>query len=378
MLVQVVKEPAGSKGAFLTTWISLAGRFIVLTPGQEQIGVSRKVEDNAERTRLRELLTGIKPGENMGVIIRTASEGASKANIQNDLKFLKRVWKDVQKKVQSASAPSLIHEEADLPSRAVRDYLTSDISEVWVDSEEVRDSLQDLISVVFPRNKNILKLHKDTRSTLWERFNILRQLDEVTKREVVLPSGGRLVFDQTEALMAIDINSGKTHGKINFEAMVFRTNMEAVDAIARHLRLRDIGGQVVIDFIEMRDRGHCRDIEKAMRTAMKRDRARHDVGRLSSFGLLELVRQRTGTSAISISSEPCPHCRGTGFRRNLEWQAQGVLRDIKSKLASGKNMPSTYVHHVEHEVAFYLLNKKRDRLSELEEKFALKIEIHVK
>ncbi len=377
ILVQVVKEPSGSKGAFLTTWISLAGRFIVLTPGQEQIGVSRKVEDNVERARLRDLLVGINPGEDMGVIIRTASEGASKANIQNDLKFLKRAWKEIQKKVVTEDAPSLIYQEADLASRAVRDYLSEDIDEVWVDSEEVRDALNDLVSIIFPKNKSILRLHKDTRNTLWERFNILRQLEEVTKREVILPSGGRLVFDQTEALMAIDINSGKTQGKTNFESMVFRTNMEAVEAIARHLRLRDIGGQVVIDFIEMRDRGHCREVEKCMRNSMKRDRARHDVGRLSSFGLLELVRQRTGTSAISISSEPCPHCRGTGFRRNLEWQAQGVLREIKSKL-SGKNLPTCYVHNVEHEVAFYLLNKKRDRLSELENKFDVKIEINVK
>lgn len=377
VLVQVVKEPSGSKGAFLTTWISLAGRFIVLTPGQEQIGVSRKVEDNVERSRLRDLLVGINPGENMGVIIRTASEGASKSNIQNDLKLLQRGWKEIQNNVVTAEAPGLIYQEADLTSRAVRDYLSDDIDEVWVDSDDVYEALKDLVSVVFAKSKDVLKIHKDTRQTLWERFNILRQLEEVTKREVVLPSGGRLVFDQTEALMAIDINSGKTQGKSNFESMVFRTNMEATEAIARHLRLRDIGGQVVIDFIEMRDRGHCRDVEKAMRNAMKKDKARHDVGRLSSFGLLELVRQRTGTSAISISSEPCPHCRGTGFRRNLEWQAQGVLREIKSKL-SGKNVPTSYVHHVEHEVAFYLLNKKRDRLSELENKFDIKIEIHVK
>lgn len=153
--------------------------------------------------------------------------------------------------------------------------------------------------------------------------------------------------------------------------------MEAVEAIARHLRLRDIGGQVVIDFIEMRDKNHCRDVENALHAAMKRDRARHDIGKLSGFGLLELVRQRTGSSVISITSEPCPHCRGTGFRRNLEWQAQGVLRDIKSKLA-GKNVPATYVHHVEQEIAFYLLNKKRDRLSELEHEFNVRIEIHLK
>ncbi len=377
ILVQVVKEPNGSKGAFLTTWLSLPGRFLVLTPGQEQIGVSRKVEDNEERQRLRSLLGGIKPGENMGIIIRTASEGASKTHIHKDLQLLKRTWKNIQKQVVKSPAPSLVYQEADLATRAVRDYLNEDIDEVWVDSKDVQKSVGELIKVLFPKNKDILRLHDDKKQSLWEHFNITRQLDEVTKREVNLPSGGRLVFDQTEALMAIDINSGKSQGKNNFEAMVYRTNMEAVEAIARHLRLRDIGGQVVIDFIEMRDKAHCKDVENALHTAMKRDRARHDIGKLSSFGLLELVRQRTGSSVISISSEPCPYCRGTGFRRNLEWQAQGVLRDIRSKLA-GKNVPSTYVHHVEQEIAFYLLNKKRDRLSDLEHEFNVKIEIHLK
>lgn len=377
ILVQVVKEPNGSKGAFLTTWLSLPGRFLVLTPGQEQIGVSRKVEDNEERQRLRSLLGGIKPGENMGIIIRTASEGASKTHIHKDLQLLKRTWKNIQKQVVKSPAPSLVYQEADLATRAVRDYLSEDIDEVWVDSKDVQKSVGELIKVLFPKNKDILHLHDDKKQSLWEHFNITRQLDEVTKREVNLPSGGRLVFDQTEALMAIDINSGKSQGKNNFEAMVYRTNMEAVEAIARHLRLRDIGGQVVIDFIEMRDKAHCKDVENALHNAMKRDRARHDIGKLSSFGLLELVRQRTGSSVISISSEPCPYCRGTGFRRNLEWQAQGVLRDIRSKLA-GKNVPSTYVHHVEQEIAFYLLNKKRDRLSDLEHEFNVKIEIHLK
>lgn len=377
ILVQVVKEPNGSKGAFLTTWLSLAGRFLVLTPGQEQIGVSRKVEDNEERQRLRSLLSGIKPGENMGIIIRTASEGASKNHIHKDLQLLKRTWKNIQKLVVKSPAPSLVYQEAELATRAVRDYLNEDIDEVWVDSKDVQKSISELIKVLYPKNKEMLHLYDDKKQTLWEHFNITRQLDEVTKREVNLPSGGRLVFDQTEALMAIDINSGKSQGKNNFEAMVYRTNMEAAEAIARHLRLRDIGGQVVIDFIEMRDKAHCKDVENALHTAMKRDRARHDIGKLSSFGLLELVRQRTGSSVISISSEPCPYCRGTGFRRNLEWQAQGVLRDIRSKLA-GKNVPSTYVHHVEQEIAFYLLNKKRDRLSELEHEFNVKIEIHLK
>ena len=390
VLVQVVKEPSGSKGAFLTTWISIAGRFLVLTPGQEQIGVSRKVEDPEERARLKDLLNGIQPGENMGVIIRTASEGASKASIQQDLQYLKKLWKDIQKKAPTEKSPSLIYQEADLATRSVRDYLSDDIVEIWTDDEATKARVEDIAGLIFPdRAGDIVKLHKDQRQTLWERFNLLKQLETITSREVVLPSGGRLVFDQTEALMAIDINSGKTQGKTNFEAMVFRTNMEAAEAIARHLRLRDIGGQVVIDFIEMRDKNHCREVERTLRNAMRRDRARHDVGHMSSFGLLELVRQRTGTSAISISCEPCPYCHGTGVRRNMEWQSLQALRDLQSKLCrsldNGKNKkneksaePSTFTYESDTELALYLLNRKRDRIAALEEKFGVHIEVRPK
>ena len=389
VLVQVVKEPSGSKGAFLTTWISIAGRFLVLTPGQEQIGVSRKVEDPEERARLKDLLNGIQPGENMGVIIRTASEGASKASIQQDLQYLKKLWKDIQKKAPTEKSPCLIYQEADLATRSVRDYLSDDIVEIWTDDEATKARVEEIAGLIFPdRAGEIVKLHKDQRQSLWERFNLLKQLETVTSREVVLPSGGRLVFDQTEALMAIDINSGKTQGKTNFEAMVFRTNMEAAEAIARHLRLRDIGGQVVIDFIEMRDKNHCREVERTLRAAMRKDRARHDVGHMSSFGLLELVRQRTGTSAISISCEPCPYCHGTGVRRNMEWQSLQALRDLQSKLCrsldSGKGKknekPSdhTFVYESDAELALYLLNRKRDRIAALEEKYGAHIEIRMK
>lgn len=393
VLVQVVKEPAGTKGAFLTTWISIAGRFLVLTPGQEQIGVSRKVEDPEERARLKELLNDIQPGENMGVIIRTASEGVNKDSIKQDLEFLQKLWKDIQKRAPIEKSPSLIYQEADLATRSVRDYLSDDIEEIWTDDEATKARVEEVASVIFPdRAKELVKLHKEQRQTLWERFNLLKQLETVTSREVVLPSGGRLVFDQTEALMAIDINSGKTQGKTNFEAMVFRTNMEAAEAIARHLRLRDIGGQVVIDFIEMRDKNHCREVERTIRNAMRRDRARHDVGHMSSFGLLELVRQRTGTSAISITTEPCPHCHGTGVRRNMEWQAQQAMRDLQAKLCksldNGKNKKAdqkndkpdtaTFVYESDAELALYILNRKRDRIAALEEKFGVHIEVRLK
>ena len=376
ILVQVVKEPMGNKGAFLTTWLSLAGRFLVLTPGQEQIGVSRKVEDEAERTRLREMMNGIDPGQGLGVIVRTVSAGTTKTTLKNDLQYLKRVWRDIRKKGTEITAPGLIYQEPSLSERAVRDYLTEDVTEIWVDNEDTAQSIRETVALLFPRKKDLVRMHVDGRTSMWERFNLRRQLEQIYAREVLLPSGGRLVFDQTEALMAIDINSGKISGKANFEAMAHKTNMEAAEAIARHLRLRDIGGQVVIDFIEMRDKSHVEEVEKTLRNAMKNDRARHDVGHMSSFGLLELVRQRTGSSALANSLEPCPACRGTGVRRNIEWQALQALRDVR-RLMSVETR-ETCVYSTESELALYLLNHKRDSLREIERNYGKCLEIVVR
>lgn len=374
VLVQVVKEPTGSKGAFLTTYLSLPGRFLVLTPGSEQIGVSRKVDNTEERERLRSLLEGLDPGPGLGVIVRTVSFGASKAALQRDFQYLTRLWKDIRSKGTVTPPPCLLHREPDLAARAVRDYLTEDVNEIWVDDEDTAASICEVISRLFPRRPGLVKTHRDQMQTLWERFSLLKQLEQIYAREVFLPSGGRLVFDQTEALTAIDINSGKTSGKNNFEAMALRTNQEAAEAIARQLRLRDLGGQVVIDFIEMRDRSHWRELEKTMRNAMKVDRARYDVGKISSFGLMELVRQRLGSSALSITMESCPLCRGTGLRRNMEWQSQQALREIKRRLRS--NQTSPVVCEFDMELALYLLNNKRGRILELEREFDQRIEIH--
>lgn len=376
VLVQVVKEPTGNKGAFLTTWLSLAGRFLVLTPGQEQIGVSRKVDNDEERSRLREMMNGIDPGQGLGVIVRTVSAGTTKTTLKNDLQYLKRVWKDIRKKATEVSAPALIYQEPGLPQRAVRDYLTDDVCEIWVDNEEVADSIRETVSLLFPRKKELVRMHTDVRMPLWERFSLRRQLDQIYSREVTLPSGGRLVFDQTEALMAVDINSGKISGKVNFESMAHRTNMEAAEAIARQLKLRDIGGQVVIDFIEMRDKKHVLEVEKTLRTAMKNDRARHDVGRMSSFGLLELVRQRTGSSALSITMEPCPFCGGTGQRRNLEWQALQALRELRRALRTHGG--DKYVFETTRELGLYLLNHKRDSLRDMEQDYGKCLEISIR
>ena len=367
ILVQVVKEPAGTKGAFLTSYLSLPGRFLVLTPGREQIGVSRKVDNDEERGRLRAMLEGLKPGPGLGVIVRTVSTGASKTSMQRDLQFLKRLWKDVRTKGQTAPAPSLIYEELDLSTRAVRDYLTEEVLEVWVDDAATAAQVTELATLLFPKKKDMVQVHHDSGQSLFERFSLQKQLDQIHSREVSLPSGGSLVIDKTEALTAIDINSGRSSGKSNFEDMAYRTNLEAARAIPLQLRLRDIGGQIVADFIEMRDRDHWREVEKAVRAGMKGDRARYDVGKIGPFGMLEIVRQRLGSSAISISTEPCPCCKGTGIRRNMEWQAMQSLREIGRKLRqAGANNQPTLTWNAEPELAFYLLNAKRALLQNLE------------
>lgn len=376
MLVQVVKEPTGKKGAFMTTNLSLPGRSFVYTIGRDQMGVSRKIEDEKERARLKGVLETMTPEESVGLIARTAAVGQSKAALERDYKYLNRLWKDVRKKAQEVKAPALVYKELNLAARAVRDYLTSDVAEIWVDDADTFEEVKQFAALTFPRKQNLVKLHSEPELSLWERFNITRQIQEVYSREVTLPSGGRLVIDATEALTAVDINSGKIGGERNFHKMALKTNMEAAEEIARQLRLRDIGGQIVIDFIEMKDPKHCREVEKTMRAAMKSDRARTDVGRISSFGLMEIVRQRLGSSAISLSTEACPCCNGTGIRRNMEWQALSALKDIHRLMRKTDcSEVSTYACH--QELALYLLNHKRDMLEQLSERCGRTVQIAI-
>lgn len=377
LLVQVVKEPAGTKGAFLTTYLSIPGRYLVITPGREQIGVSRKVEDEKERARLKEIIDSLKVGEGLGCIVRTASLGASKTNLSKDLQFLKRLWKDVRKKGQESKAPELIYQEPDLAARAIRDYLTEDVGEVWVDDKDTAEEVAKFAALIFPRRGTLVKEHDSTERTLYERFNITKQIEQIYSREVVLPSGGRLVFDQAEALMAVDINSGKVSGKASFQEMAYRTNKEAAEVIPEQLRLRDVGGQIVIDFIEMKDRKQCQDVEKTLKQSMKVDRARHDVGRMTKFGLLQVVRQRIGSSAISVSTEPCPCCGGSGTRRNMEWQALQALKTIYLQLRAQPPRESGLVFKAPQELALYLLNFKKDKLMQLEHDFQTTITVEI-
>ncbi len=372
LLVQVVKEPTGNKGAFLTTYLSFPGRYFVLTPGREQLGISRKIEDEKERERLKSIVQELNLGKGLGVIVRTVSENRNKTCLSRDLQFLKRLWKEVRKKGMAEKAPSLVYEEKDLAFRAIRDYLTEDVSEVWVDHEETAAQVQEFASLVYPRRKKMVRIHSDPERTLLERFNLEKQINQVFSREVDLPSGGQLVFDQAEALMAVDINSGKIGGERDFKEMAFKTNVEAAEKIPHQLMLRDVGGQIVIDFIEMKDKKHISQVEKTLKNALKMDKARTDVNKLSRFGLVEMVRQRLGTSALSVTMRSCPACNGTGTVRNMEWQSLQSLKEIY-RLLRRKNCPPTLEYEVDMELAVYLLNHKRDKIANMEERYQRQI-----
>ncbi|MGE4265076.1 MAG: ribonuclease E/G [Desulfovibrio sp.] len=376
VLVQVVKEPTGKKGAFVTSYLSLPGRYFVYTLGRDQQGVSRKIEDEKERERLKGVIDQISPPDGVGLIVRTAGIGRAKTELMRDYKYLHRLWGDIKKKVQTEKAPALVYKEMELSVRAARDYLTQEVSEVWVDDPDTAAQIREYVALAFPKSPDMVKVHTEHDRTLWERFGLTKQVEQIYSREVTLPSGGRLVFDHTEALTSVDINSGKIGGEQSFAKMALKTNTEAAQEIARQLRLRDIGGQIVIDFIEMKDGKHLREVEKVMRQALKSDRARTDVSGISPFGLMELVRQRLGSSAISVSTEPCPCCGGTGIRRNLEWQAMQTMKTIH-RLLRRPSCPNPLQVPVGQELALYMLNNKRELLTEMGARVDTRVEIVV-
>lgn len=376
VLVQVVKEPTGKKGAFVTNYLSLPGRYFVYTLGRDQQGVSRKIEDEKERERLKGCIDQISPPEGVGLIVRTAGIGRAKTELTRDYKYLHRLWGDIKKKAQTEKAPALVYKEMELSVRAARDYLTQEVSEIWVDDPDTAQQLREYVALAFPKSPDMVKVHTDHDRTLWERFGLTRQVEQIYSREVTLPSGGRLVFDHTEALTSVDINSGKIGGEQSFAKMALKTNTEAALEIARQLRLRDIGGQIVIDFIEMKDNKHVREVEKVMRQALKSDRARTDVSGISPFGLMQLIRQRLGSSAISVSTEPCPCCGGTGIRRNLEWQAMQTMKTIH-RLLRRPGCPSPLQVPVGQELALYMLNNKRELLTAMGSRVDVRVEIVV-
>jgi ribonuclease E len=372
LVVQVVKEPTGNKGASLTTYISLPGQALVLTVGRHNQGISRRIEADAERSRLKEVLQEAKLGEELGIIARTASEGRAKKEVLAEVRMLQRLWEDIAKRAKKAKAPALLHKEQELAVRTVRDLFTSDVSEILVDHPEVHSRLERFVGLVNPRRKKAVKLYREKRP-IFARYDIERQLQDVYRPAVGLPSGGGIVVHPTEALVAVDVNSGKAVSGGKLEETALAVNLEAAAEVARQLRLRDLGGLVVIDFIDMRERKHQRQVVKKLKDELKKDKAKVTVGAMSRFGLVELSRQRIRPPVDYGSTQACPHCQGRGLLRTPEAVGRGVLRTLERKLVRGGEGGLRVVlppaaHH-------YLANAKRAELARLEAKSGVCLEL---
>lgn len=372
LLVQVIKEEIAAKGAYLTTYISLPGRFLVLLPGQEQVGISRKIEEEARRQELKALIKEFNLPPGVGLIVRTASEGAKKRDLIKDYQYLFNLWEEIKRNAGTSPAPSLIYKELDLVIRTIRDYYTADISEILIDDAETFTQIKKFFKAFSPKHTKALKPYKEKRP-IFSKYQIEEQLERLFDNQVALKSGGSIVINATEALVAIDVNSGRCISPKDIEVTAFKTNLEAADEIARQLRLRDLGGLIVIDFIDMKDRKHRKEVEKALKTALKKEKARVTVGQISKFGLLELSRQRLRSAMATSLYISCPHCRGRGVIRSPEASGLSILRKICHEAA--KNDIQEVRAHLPVEVSNYLLNKKRQELVELEEKFKLRLVI---
>ncbi len=363
LLVQVEKEERGTKGAALTTFISLAGRYLVLMPNNPRAGgVSRRVEGE-ERAEAKEALSQLQLPDGMGVIIRTNGIGRSTEELQWDANYLLEIWSTVEKAAKERAAPFLVYQESSIMIRALRDYLRPEVSEVMVDSQEAYEQARDYIQQVMPANLPKLKLYQDT-IPLFSRFQIESQIESAHERKVDLPSGGSIVIDHTEALTAIDINSARSTGGRDIEETALRTNLEAADEIARQLRLRDLGGLLVIDFIDMESNRAQREVEDRLQKACEMDRARIQFGRLSRFGMLEMSRQRMQPSLGEHTQIPCPRCSGRGQIRSVESLALSVLRLIEEEAMKDKT--SRVIAQLPVDVATFLMNEKRMPIAEIE------------
>ncbi len=371
ILVQVVKEERGTKGAALTTYLSLAGRYSVLMPNTGRGGgISRKITSAADRKRLKEIATDLEVPEGMGVILRTAGASRTKPEIKRDFEYLMRLWESVRELTLSSAAPALVYEEGSLIKRAIRDLYNKDIDEVLVAGEDAYREAKDFMRMLMPTQSKVVKPYRDP-SPIFARFGVEQQLDAMFSNHVSLRSGGYLVINPTEALVSIDVNSGRATREHDIEDTAFKTNLEAAEEVARQLRLRDLAGLIVIDFIDMEEKRNNRAVEKKLNECLKNDRARIQVGRISPFGLLEMSRQRIRTGVLESSSVPCPHCGGSGFVRATASVALLILRAIEEALI--KSNSHNLILRTRTEVALYILNQKRAHLHELEARFGVAI-----
>jgi ribonuclease E len=372
VMVQVTKEPFMKKGAMLTTYISLAGRYLVLMPGSDKIGISRKIEDEEERNRLKDLMDKLKPPEGFGLIVRTVGINSSKTLLARDLRYLLRLWKTIKKNVMKETAPALLYRERHLVLRSIRDYFTPEVNEILIDDPTVYHEVCEFIKIISRKHHKIVKLYKGAKP-IFTQFGIEDQIAPIFESRVSLKSGGSIVIEQTEALVSIDVNSGKSRHEKSIEKTAFLTNQEAAEEAARQLRLRDLGGLIVIDFIDMKEPKHRAGVERRLRSFVSEDKAKTKVGKISRFGLLEMSRQRIRPSIEFGSYYPCRHCQGKGLVASTETLAVGFLR----KLSLETLRPEiSYVRGiVPVNVADYLLNKKRKEIADLEERRSLSVKI---
>jgi ribonuclease E len=373
LLVQVVKEERGNKGAALTTYLSLAGRYCVLMPNTSHGGgISRKISNGADRKRLKSIMSDLNLPKTMGLIVRTAGLSRTKTEIKRDFDYLARLWDEIRERTLGSTAPALIYRDSDLVKRAIRDLYHREIDEVIVEGEEGYKAAKGFMKLLMPSHVRRVKLHSET-TPLFQRYGVEDQLSAMYQPIVQLKSGGYLVINPTEALVSIDINSGRSTREHNIEQTAYNTNLEAAQEIARQLRLRDMAGLIVIDFIDMEQSSHVRKVEKAMKDALKNDRARIQVGRISSFGLMEMSRQRLRTGVLEASTKPCPHCEGTGLMRTAASAGLSALRILEDEAARGRG--ERICLRAGREAAVYVLNKKRAELADIEQRYGVFIEV---
>jgi|KBSMisStaDraftv2_1062788.scaffolds.fasta_scaffold17381_2 ribonuclease E len=371
MLVQVVKEERGTKGAALTTYLSLAGRYCVLMPNTPRGGgISRKITNIPDRNRLKAAAATLELPEGMGVIIRTAGANRTKLEIKRDYEYLLRLWDQIRELTLQSNAPACVYEEGDIIKRAIRDLYNKDVTEILVEGEDGYKNAKDFMRMLMPSHAKNVKPYRDP-IPIFQKHHIEAQLDAMFQPTVTLKSGGYIVINQTEALVSIDVNSGRATREHSIEETAHKTNLEAADEVGRQLRLRDLAGLIVIDFIDMEDARNDRDVEKRLRDAVKNDRARVQIGKISQFGLLEMSRQRLRAGVVASSTIPCPHCGGQGIVRSVESTALRVLRALEEEGQRGRTASVNV--RVANEVALYTLNQKRRELARLEADYAMTV-----
>jgi len=373
LLVQVVKEERGNKGAALTTYLSLAGRYSVLMPNTARGGgISRKITDSTDRQRLKSIAQDLEVPEGMGVILRTAGASRTKAEVKRDFEYLLRMWETVREMTLKSTAPTLVYEEGSLIKRSIRDLYNKDIDEVIVAGDAAYREAKEFMRMLMPSHAKNVHPYRDPQP-VFTKLGVEAQLDAMFTNQVTLKSGGYLIINQTEALVAIDVNSGRSTREHDIEDTALRTNLEAADEIARQLRLRDLAGLIVVDFIDMEESRNNRSVERRMKEALKNDRARIQIGRISHFGLLEMSRQRIRTGVLEGSTIICPHCGGSGTVRSTSSIALHVLRVLEDALI--KSAAHNIILRTRSEVALYILNQKRANLRDLEQRFGVSITI---